>query len=220
MINMKRHISAKEQPHFGEGVLKKGSLGAAEEMTQSQQWGTSWQLCVLTSLWVPSYNLYCILIFYILESSYKGQLLHWLMYSWTSAELMFSEFLPTALRGPNSHSVNILLRITRHTFASQNCAMSDYHGVTDLGRENIPLKKGSNMYIIIQTSFMTVATISTQGEPNPAGSAPRVGAMSYLPSSTTCSLSVPSISCSPWPLHAFKTNTPWVSYILPSPTAT
>lgn len=35
------------------------------------------------------------------------------------------------------HSVTILLRNTRHIFASWNCAVYDYHGIINLGRENI-----------------------------------------------------------------------------------
>lgn len=53
---------------------------------------------------------------------------------------MFSEFFPTVLRGPEGHSITILVRITRDIFASWNHAISNYHGVTDLGRENILLE--------------------------------------------------------------------------------
>jgi hypothetical protein len=53
-------------------------------------------------------------------------------------ELVFLEFFPTALKAVLKVTVTILLRKTRHFLTSWNSAVSDYHGVIKLGRENIP----------------------------------------------------------------------------------
>jgi hypothetical protein len=56
-------------------------------------------------------------------------------------ELVFTELFPTSLRAGLKITVFMspfLLRGTRHTSVFQMCAISNYHGVINLGRENTP----------------------------------------------------------------------------------
>jgi hypothetical protein len=52
---------------------------------------------------------------------------------------MFSEFFPTALRAVlKVTGFTIFAKEQRHTLVSLTNAISDYHGVINLGREEIP----------------------------------------------------------------------------------
>jgi hypothetical protein len=56
-------------------------------------------------------------------------------------EFMFSEFFPTALRSVLKVSAFTIFLSCRHTLASWTCAASNYHGVINLGRENISQRR-------------------------------------------------------------------------------
>jgi hypothetical protein len=90
---------------------------------------------------------------------------------------VFSEFLPTALRAVlKVTAFKILQRNIKHILTSWTHAVSNYHGVTKLGRENIPqnfdrknISRRRNMKQNIQTSPTLTAIVSTCGGPYPTG---------------------------------------------------
>jgi hypothetical protein len=61
---------------------------------------------------------------------------------------MFSEIFPTALRAAlKITAFTILLRNIRHILTSWNHAVSDYHGVINLGEGRIFFKEGTGSKI-------------------------------------------------------------------------
>lgn len=81
-------------------------------------------------------------------------------------ELMFSAFFPTDLMAVLI--VTAFYHFLRHSysFASQTCAVSEYHESLILAERKFLKKEHKNMCIILQTRFSPTATINTSGVPH------------------------------------------------------
>ena len=85
---------------------------------------------------------------------------------------MFSAFLSTALKTILKVTALDHFTVTETFLTCLTHAVSDYHGVINLGREGIPLRKNMKIstHSLIQISLIPTAAINTCGGPRPVDS--------------------------------------------------